>query len=67
MILVKLAERPGLLAWIVATSAALGGIAAIRVTTATMDHTARVQKVPPAHLQCGHAVSEWLRENGEDD
>ncbi|MBA2543873.1 MAG: hypothetical protein H0V17_29785 [Deltaproteobacteria bacterium] len=63
---IEMREHPRLLSLVLVAFAGLVGVATIRIATEPADRLARIREPMPEGL-CGHAVSEWLRERGEDD
>jgi hypothetical protein len=61
--LTRVLERPGVLLAILLVGGL--GIGASMVHLATPAPQPRAFERPPAHLQCGHAVSEWLEGRGD--
>ncbi len=60
----RIFERPGvLLSLFLTVGLGLGGTL-VHLTSPPAKQ--RTFERPPAYLQCGHAVGEWLREHGED-
>ena len=64
--MIKMLEHPRLASLVLAALIGLVSVATIRVATAPADRVARVREPMPKGM-CGHAVSEWLREHGEDN
>jgi hypothetical protein len=60
------ATRPKLFALILAASASLGGVAAIKVATAPAERAKRIREPAPRHM-CGHAISAWMAEQDRLD